>query len=102
MNITVPLYCKKKKPSNIHFNSSLLYCTLLCHAEPLGVSCRPQSSGIIQHAKRNTPEDKVKPTSAYGDTHKYLPPTETHTPPHNDTRPMAPASGEFNTKITYS
>ncbi|XP_044053271.1 uncharacterized protein LOC122876706 isoform X2 [Siniperca chuatsi] len=53
---------------------------------------RPQSSGVIEHTKRHTPEDKVKPTLAYRVTAKCLPRTETHTPLHDDPRPTSPAS----------
>ncbi|XP_045891694.1 F-box/LRR-repeat protein 20-like [Micropterus dolomieu] len=54
---------------------------------------RPQSSGVIKHTKRYTPEDKVKPTSAFRDTHKCLKPAETHTPLHDDPGRTSPASG---------
>ncbi|XP_031712049.1 uncharacterized protein LOC116388393 [Anarrhichthys ocellatus] len=58
---------------------------------------RPQSSGVNKH----TPEDKVKPTSAYRSTHKCLSPTETHTQPlHGDPGPTSSASGACRCKQT--
>ncbi|KAI3372794.1 hypothetical protein L3Q82_023253 [Scortum barcoo] len=49
---------------------------------------RPPSSGELKH----TPEDKIKSTSAYRDTHKSLQPTETHTPPYDVPGPTAPGA----------
>lgn len=60
------------------------------------VSSRRHPSGVIKHIKRHTPEDKRKSSSAFGDTHKCRPPTETHTPPHDDPRTRSETSGEFN------
>lgn len=65
------------------------------------MSLSSQSSVENKHTKRQTPEDKVKPTSAYRQTHKCLQPAETHTLLHDDSGPTSSAPGEFNTTITH-